>query len=328
LKGNCIRFYEFGDPKEVLKVEQKEKQAPLKDEVLVRMLLRPINPSDLIPITGAYSHRISLPTIPGYDGVGIVEDVGPDAPKELIGKRVLALRGEGTWQEFVTTSSEFVVPVPPSIDDYTAAQLYINPLTAWLLCTEVFNLQPEDSLLVNACSSAIGRILAQLSKIIGFRLIAVTRNNAHKEDLLKLGASYVINSSETPLYQKVMSLTNGEGVNYAIDSIGGPSGTELAFCVQPHGTLVTIGLLSGIPLDWRKISSETKTQIKLFHLRHWNDQVSAKTWQESFKNLISLFADKKLKLMEPQATFELTEVNKAIRFVESQLKNKGKVFLK
>jgi NADPH:quinone reductase-like Zn-dependent oxidoreductase len=125
-----------------------------------------------------------------------------------------------------------------------------------------------------------------------------------------------------------MSLTNGEGVNYAIDSIGGPSGTELAFCVQPHGTLVTIGLLSGIPIDWRKISSETKTQIKLFHLRHWNDQVSAKTWQESFKSLISLFADNKLKLMEPQATFELTEVNKAIRFVESQLKNKGKVFLK
>ncbi|MBP0725271.1 zinc-dependent alcohol dehydrogenase family protein [Bacillus sp. RG28] len=328
MKTNCIRCYEFGDPKEVLKVEQKERQAPINDEVLVRMLLRPINPSDLIPITGAYSHRISLPTIPGYEGVGIVEDVGPNASKELIGKRVLALRGEGTWQDFVTTSSDFVVQVPHSIDDYTAAQLYINPLTAWLLCTEVLKLQPEDSLLVNACSSAIGRILVQLSKIIGFRLIAVTRNDAHKEDLLKLGASNVINSSETPLYQKVMSLTNGQGVNYAIDSIGGPSGTELAYCIQPQGTLVTIGLLSGIPIDWRKISNETNIQIKLFHLRHWNKQVSAQTWQETFKNLFSLIVDRKLTLMEPQATFELTEVNKAISFAESQLKNKGKVFLK
>ena len=40
------------------------------------MLVRPINPSDLIPITGAYAHRIPLPNIPGYEGVGIVEDVG------------------------------------------------------------------------------------------------------------------------------------------------------------------------------------------------------------------------------------------------------------
>ena len=328
MKANCIRFYEFGDPKDVLQVEQKDRLSPVKDEVLIKMLLRPINPSDLIPITGAYSHRISLPTIPGYEGVGIVEDVGPYASKELIGKRVLALRGEGTWQDFVRTSMDYAVLIPDSIDDYIAAQLYINPLTAWLLCTEVLNLQPEDSLLVNACSSAIGRILAQLSKIIGFRLIAVTRNDAHKEDLLKLGASNVINSSETSIYQKVMSLTNGEGVNYAIDSIGGPSGTELAFCVQPHGTLVTIGLLSGIPIDWRKISNETNIQIKLFHLRHWNGQVSAQTWQDTFTSLFSLIVDKKLTLMEPHATFKLTEVNKAIRYVESQLKNNGKVFLK
>jgi len=328
MKTNCIRFYEFGDPKEVLKVEQKERQALIRDEVLVRMLLRPINPSDLIPITGAYSHRISLPTIPGYEGVGIVEDVGPFASKELIGMRVLPLRGEGTWQDYVTTSADFIVPIPDSIDNYMAAQLYINPLTAWLLCTAVLNLQPGDSLLVNACSSAIGRILVQLSKIIGFRLIAVTRNTAHKEDLLKLGASDVINTSETSLSEEVMSLTNGEGVNYAIDSIGGPSGTELAFCVQPHGTLVTIGLLSGIPIDWKKISKETTIQIKLFHLRHWNGQVSAQTWQDAFKGLISLIVDKKLTLMEPHATFELTEVNKAIDFVESQLKNNGKVFLK
>src|SRR5690606_6258824 len=99
---------------------------PLKEhEVLVRMLTRPINPSDLIPISGAYAHRISLPTIPGYEGVGIVEKVGPFVSKSLIGQRVLPLRGEGTWQEFVKTSVQFAVPIPDSIDDVTAAQLYI-----------------------------------------------------------------------------------------------------------------------------------------------------------------------------------------------------------
>ncbi|HZG72590.1 MAG TPA: alcohol dehydrogenase catalytic domain-containing protein, partial [Chondromyces sp.] len=130
----CIKFYEFGSPKDVLGVESKSIEQPKDNEVLVRMLARPINPSDLIPIRGFYSHRISLPNIPGYEGVGIVEEVGPLVSKNLVGKRVLPLRGEGTWQEFVKTSSEFAIPIPNFIDDFTASQMYINPVTAWVVC--------------------------------------------------------------------------------------------------------------------------------------------------------------------------------------------------
>lgn len=69
MNAKCIKFYEFGSPKDVLRVESKNIQSPKDHEVLVRMLARPINPSDLIPIRGAYSHRVSLPNIPGYEGV-------------------------------------------------------------------------------------------------------------------------------------------------------------------------------------------------------------------------------------------------------------------
>lgn len=96
MEAKCVKFYEFGNPQKVLKVENKFIQSPSEGEVLVRMTTRPINPSDLLPIRGAYSHRIPLPSIPYYEGVGIVEEVGPSVSKELIGKRVLPLRGEGT----------------------------------------------------------------------------------------------------------------------------------------------------------------------------------------------------------------------------------------
>ena len=118
------------------------------------------------------------------------------------------------------TSADFVVPIPDSIDDFTAAQMYINPLTAWVTCTETLNLQRNDVLLVNACGSAIGHLFAQLSQILNFRLIAVTRNNKHTEELLRLGAAYVIDTSTAPLYETVMTLTNGLGADAAIDSIG------------------------------------------------------------------------------------------------------------
>ncbi|GEL05630.1 zinc-dependent alcohol dehydrogenase family protein [Rummeliibacillus stabekisii] len=327
MEGKCIKFYDFGSPKNVLKVESKNIEPPKDHEVLVRMLARPINPSDLIPIRGSYSHRISLPNIPGYEGVGIVEEVGSLVSTNLIGKRVLPLRGEGTWQEFVKTSSEFAVPIPHFIDDFTASQMYINPITAWLVCTEALKLKPHDVLLVNACGSAIGHIFAQLSKILGFRLIAVTRNNKYTDELLRLGASYVIDTSKVPLYGTVMELTNGLGADAAIDSIGGSSGNDLAFSVRPNGDFITIGLLSGEQVNWADIVKKAKVNANLFHLRNWNKDVSVDKWQDTFKLLISLLAENKLRLMEVDSTFDLLDVQKAIDIVETTKISRGKVFL-
>ncbi|PWA09751.1 alcohol dehydrogenase [Pueribacillus theae] len=327
MKAKCIRFHKFGKPESVLKIENKTIQDPKNDEILVRMTASPINPSDLLPIRGAYAHRIPLPSIPGYEGVGIVEEVGSSVSKDLIGKRVLPLRGEGTWQEFVKTSAELAVPIPSSIDDGAAAQLYINPITAWITCTDILALKPNDILLVNACGSSIGRIYAQLSKLLGFQLIAITRNHTYTQELLQLGASQVINTSDTPLQPAVMELTNGRGVDAAIDSIGGVDGTELAFSVRPSGSFLTIGLLSGIPVNWKEISKRTNLNASLFHLRHWNKQTSVRRWQESFNRLISFINDKKLTLMAPHAYFNLQEVRNAVRCAESSQGNRGKVFL-
>lgn len=328
LVAKCVKFHEFGSPKDVLKIEYT-KIEPLKDtEVLVRMLARPINPSDLIPIRGSYSHRISLPNIPGYEGVGIVEDVGRLVPPKLIGKRVLPLRGEGTWQEFVRTSVEFAVPIPDTIDDFTAAQMYINPITALVICTEVLKLNVNDVLLVNACGSSIGHVLAQFSRIFGFRLIAVTRNNQYTEELLNLGASYVIDTSKDPLYETVMELTNGMGADAAIDSVGGSAGTNLAFCVHPNGNFLTIGLLSGKQVNWTEIINKAKVNANMFHLRNWNARVSTDKWQETFSYLITLINDKRLSLMMVDSVYDLLDVEKAIHAVECAKKTKGKVFLK
>lgn len=327
MDAKCIRFYEFGSPKDVLKIEYKAIEPPKENEVLVRMLARPINPSDLIPIRGSYAHRISLPNIPGYEGVGIVEEVGPLVSKNLIGKRVLPLRGEGTWQEFVTTSVEYAVCIPDTIDDFTAAQIYINPITAWVVCTEVLKLRPNDDLLVNASGSAIGHIFAQLSKILGFRLIAVTRNNNYTEELLHLGASYVIDTSKFPLHETIMELTNGKGADAAIDSVGGSSGTDLAFCVHPNGNFLTIGLLSGAQVNWADIVNKAKGNANLFHLRNWNKNVSTEKWQGTFNHLIRLINDKKLSLMMEDSQYDLSNVKEAVEVVGSSKIAKGKVFL-
>jgi len=327
LKGTYLNITEFGTPQKVIHIASKELKQPPENEVLVRMIARPVNPSDLIPIRGAYAHRIALPHIPGYEGVGIVEEVGSSVSQSFVGQRVLPLRGEGTWQEFVQTPAKYAVPVPDSIDDYTAAQMYINPLTAWIICTEELALQPNDVLLVNACGSSIGRLFAQLSAILGFKLIAITRNNKHSKELLELGASRVINTSVDALSDVVMKSTDGMGADAAIDSIGGAAGNALAACVRARGTFLTLGLLSGIQVNWAKIHQETKVNAKLFHLRHWNQRVSTNVWQKTCKELLGMVTDDKLKLQKPACSFDLTEIQKAIQAVESLGSNRGKVFL-
>lgn len=204
--------------------------------------------------------------------------------------------------------------------------MYINPITAWVTCTESLKLKPNDILLVNACGSAIGCIFAQLSKILGFNLIAITRNGNYTEDLLNLGASYVIDTSIVPLYETVMELTSGSGADAAIDSIGGSSGNELAFCIRPNGNFLTIGLLSGIQVNWADIVNKAKVNANMFHLRNWNKDASLNKWQETFRHLIKLISEGKLKLSSVDAKYDLLSIKTAINVVETK-KTKGKVLL-
>ncbi|KPV60021.1 alcohol dehydrogenase, partial [Paenibacillus sp. A3] len=243
MEANVIRYYRFGEPDEVLRIEKKPPLVPGPGEISVKMRARPINPSDVIPIRGAYPHRITLPAVPGYEGVGVVEAIGPGVPKQMLGTRVLPLQGDGTWQDYVTAPAKFAVPVPEDIDDDTACQLYINPVTAWLICHSALRLTHGDVLVVNAAGSAIGRIFAQLSAIFGYRMIALTRSDRHTTELRRLGAAYVFNAAEVSVRDRILEVTAGQGAPAATVSIGGPVGEKLARGVKTDGTVPSIGQL-------------------------------------------------------------------------------------
>ncbi|MCP1311949.1 zinc-dependent alcohol dehydrogenase family protein [Paenibacillus tyrfis] len=325
MEANVIRYYRFGEPGEVLRIEKKSPLLPGPGELSVKMRARPINPSDVIPIRGAYAHRIALPAVPGYEGVGVVEAVGPGVPKQMLGMRVLPLQGDGTWQDYVTAPAKFAVPVPEDIDDDTACQLYINPVTAWLICRSALRLTHGDVLVVNAAGSAIGRIFAQLSPIFGYRMIALTRSERHTSELQRLGAAYVFNAAEVSVRDRILEVTAGQGATAAIDSIGGPEGDKLVRCVKTDGTILSIGLLSGIPAVWHEAVRGTQVQVLPFYLRQWVRNSSQEEWEAVFEQVSGLVREKKLEMMKIGTKFELTDAISAIRAAESGIH--GKVLL-
>src|SRR3984893_12890542 len=136
----ALIFRETGEPKSVLELADIPTPPLTAGEVLVRVLLSPINASDLHMVRGRYGYQPELPASPGIEGVGIVEALGPGVQGPLVGSRVIFVNAWKPWREQIVCSVNKLVPVPDGLDDPTAATSYINPLTAWALTRSAHNL--------------------------------------------------------------------------------------------------------------------------------------------------------------------------------------------
>lgn len=322
----AIRYDRFGEPAEVLRLREVAAAEPGPGELLVRMAARSINPSDLLTIRGTYAQRTPLPSTPGWEGVGTVVAAGPGAPADLVGRRVLPLRGAGTWQDLVTAPAVWAVPVPPAIADDAAAQLYINPLAVWQMLMEELRLAPGDAVLVNAAGSACGRIAAQLARELDIRVLAMVRSDAYTDELLALGAAAVVNTAREPLGPAVARLTGGRGAAAALDAVGGAAGAALLDHLAPGGVLLAYGLLSGAML--RPDPAELTRRGLAFRdywLRRWVERCTPEAWQAAFAAVMTRVADGRLAL-PVAAVHGLAEVAQAVRAAEASGR-RGKILL-
>lgn len=318
-----VIFDRFGEPGEVLEVREMERPIPGPGEIIVRMNARPINPSDLIPVRGAYRHRTRLPGVPGFEGVGVVASVGQGVAL-AVGRRVLPLRGTGTWQEYVRSPASHAIPVPDSIPDELACQLYINPLTAWLILTKALSLDTGDVLVANAGGSAFAHVMVQFAHRLGIRTILVTGSSARLADV---GAYAVVDASAGDLRSEVMALTCGKGAVAALDAVGGQAGAELAHCVASGGSFISYGLLSGEPLA---LSQQQLRELGLsaggFWLRHWAEHAAAAEFRAAFDPILSLVSTGHVALPEPAHAHPLDQIREAVQAAERRGR-KGKVLL-
>jgi NADPH2:quinone reductase len=265
-------FESFGEPSEVLRIRDVPTPEPGPGEVRVRMIASPINPSDLMVVEGRYGVLPTLPSTPGFEGVGVVDKAGPGLMGRLVvGKRVAVINSKGgNWAEYAVIPWRQARPIAADIPDDQAATFFVNPATALAMVRHVLKVPKGEWLLISAAGSTLGKMLIKLGNHDGFKTVCVVRRSEAKAELVALGADAVISSSEGPVPEQVRAITGGDGPRYALDPVGGEAGTAIFQSLGTGGRLIVYGSLTGQPIevDPRLVISGRR-EIEGFWLGFW-----------------------------------------------------------
>jgi NADPH:quinone reductase-like Zn-dependent oxidoreductase len=302
MKSACISA--FTESILDIRIETKVVPQPGPGQVRVRMLMSPVNPSDLNFLHGTYhqalqriiwnqgeddqptvffdpTRQVPCPTPPyalGGEGVGVVDATGSGLlARRLRGKRVALAGGppNGTWQEYTVVDAKRAIALPPSIPDEQGAMFFINPVTAYVMVREVLRVPRDSWLLITAAGSALGKSVVRMGKLYGFRTLCVVRSDSNTAELLKLGADAVVATEREDLHREVFRITGGRGVSHAIDCVGGELAAQVVRCLGLGGRLVLYGTLANRPLQLaiRDLMMPV-AQISGFLLPNWMAQQS------------------------------------------------------
>src|SRR5256714_3517900 len=236
-----------GNPAEVLQIKTERWPEPAADEAIVEMRAAPINPADINAIEGKYPARREVPAVPGFEGAGIVSEVGTNVKTIAKGALVILPHNIGTWREALAVKASELVAVPPEIEPVHAAMLKINPMTAWRLLHDYVDLARGDWLIQNAANSAVGRAVIEIARELGFKTVNVVRRAELIDELRALGGGIVLMDGEK-LRDEVKAATGGVSIRLGLNSVGGDSALHLANCLAFSGTLVSFGAMSLQPL--------------------------------------------------------------------------------
>ncbi|RYC68617.1 MULTISPECIES: zinc-dependent alcohol dehydrogenase family protein [Spirosoma] len=304
-----ILFEQTGKPTDILNVTDVAIPEPGPNEVRIRVVASPINPSDIMFVQNLYGIRPQLPSGAGFEGMGVVDAVG-EGVQMRTGVRV-SFTGVGTWAEYAIAHQRSLIPVPDAMTDEVAAQLFVNPFTAYAMVKD--SGVPEGGwLMLTASGSAFGKMVIQLCAMRGIKTIGTVRRNDLNDELKALGLTEVINTETDDLTARVKQITGGAGVSCVLDAVGGHTASQALTCLGKGGTMLVYGLLSGQdPAVNIGLMIFRELTIKGFWLTDWMRRVDSATRQDVAQNVISLLSSGTIQL-PVEATYSLDQITEAV----------------
>lgn len=216
---------------------------PGPDQALVKIAYSGVNFIDIYFRIGLY--KAETPYGLGMEAAGTVEAVGANVKDLKPGDRVAYAMNRGSYAEYAVVPAWQLVKIPEKLGFDQAAAAMLQGMTAHYLTHSTWPLKQHETCLVHAAAGGAGRLIVQMAKMRGARVIGTTSTEAKAEVAREAGCDEVILYTEKPFDEEVKRLTNGRGVDVVYDSVGKSTFEQSLNSLRPRGLMVTFGNASG-----------------------------------------------------------------------------------
>ena len=312
----AIRIHQTGGP-DAMRWEDIEVGAPGPGEIRIRHEAVGLNYIDVYFRTGLYPAP-SLPFSPGMEGAGIVEAVGAEVDSLGVGDRVAYAGGPvGSYAEARLMPAAKVVKVPAGIDSKQAAAMMLQGMTVEYLLRRAYPVRSGETILFHAAAGGVGLIACQWAKHLGATVIGTVSSDEKAELARAHGCDHPIVYTREDFTERVMALTDGEGVPVVYDAVGRDTFEGSLDCLRPRGMLVSFGQSSGKidPFDLGVLSARGSLYVTRPTLMTYT--ASRADLEDSAQALFDVVGQGAVRVTVNQ-TFPLAEAAAAHRALESR----------
>src|SRR5215213_3908426 len=318
----AIRIHGFGGP-EVLSADELPLPEPGPGQARVKLAAAGVNFIDTYHRKGLYPGQ--LPLTLGQEGAGVVDAVGAGVSEVQPGDRVVYASVQGAYAEYALVPAARLVPVPDQVSFEQAAAAMLQGLTAHYLAFSTYLLKPGDTALVHAAAGGVGRLLVQIAKRCGARVIGTASTDEKIALARSGGADEVIAYTREDFETATKRLTDGKGVDVVYDSVGKTTVDQSLNCLRPRGYMVLYGQSSGpvAPPDPQVLNSKGSLFLTRPTLGHYVATRDELLWRAG--ELFAWIGAGELSV-RVGAEFDLADAAEAHRYLEER-QTKGKVLL-
>ena len=239
-----IRISRFGGPEVLELAEQRTIPGPGAGEIRIKVLAAGTGFTDVFIRRGRYpDFKGPLPFTPGYDLVGIVDQIGQGVVERRQGQLVADLCVVGGYAQYAIRPARFLVPVPDGIDPAEAVCIPLAYLTAFQMLTRYRHLPRGSTILVIGASGTVGTALLDLARYYDLKAIGTcSAGNLHVvESFGATAIDYRAGDFVAAVRRLTADRNGGTGVDAAFDAIGGAHFSRSFACLAPGGLLVGYG---------------------------------------------------------------------------------------
>jgi len=251
-KIHAITIAKNGGPEVIEKTEIPfPKVEP--DHIIVKVEYSGVNFIDTYFRKGLYPIS-NFPYVLGRESAGVVAGLPTDAAvlndpeyqkREYKEGARVAVQSSGAHAEYISIQWKDVHPVPDTVSTRTAAAVLLQGLTATSFTEEAYDIQKGDVILIHTVAGGLGLLLSQIAKSRGATVIGTTSTEEKAALAKQNGADHVIIYKQENTVQRVLEITNGEGVHAVFDGVGKDTFDSDFEMLRRKGTLVSVGNASG-----------------------------------------------------------------------------------